>query len=317
MAIGVALLGIIVGQMMLSPVVSGGDRGAAVGGQPGWSWGSWRSYAACRRWSYWTEGRIAGNTARARPSGPERAGAGVPAVGRLRRRARGCPPARRRGPRAFWILMVAGAVLGLGFYAFTAHVVPYATDVGLSATAAALILTVSSIGGAAGTLLAWVITGKLGYRWSLLDAHGPERSRDVPLHRSPGSTWAFYLLGVLIGFAFSAVVPVRMAVDSSACSDCDRWVPSSVLALVFLGGSDRGPLRGRLRLRLDRQLRPGLSYLRDPPASRRRRPLLPPATEDAPAPVESVPFGERGTDWDNRLAGCGGAQEPVHSRDQD
>jgi len=112
---------------------------------------------------------------------------------------------------AFWILMFAGALVGLGFYAFTAHVVPHATDLGVSTTTAALILTVGSVGAGAGTLLAGTITRRLGYGWALVLltlANGVVMFFFV----WAGHVWALYILSFALGFAFSAVVPVRMGV---------------------------------------------------------------------------------------------------------
>ena len=171
MAIGVALLGPIIGQMILSPVISTVIEGS------GWRT-AWVVLAVVAFVCGLPAGLSAGDTAKT---------------------------------PAFWILMVGGAVLGLGFYAFNAHVVPYATDIGISTTAAALVLTVSSVGGAAGTLLAGAITARLGYRWTLLVLTALNGVA-VFLFVGAGSVWAFYSLAVILGFAFSAVVPVRMGV---------------------------------------------------------------------------------------------------------
>jgi len=201
MAIGVALLGPVVGQMILSPVISKVIEGA------GWrtAWVVLGIVAlVCGLPALVVMGRKPVTAAEA--AGADSAG-GHPA----RPRAEGLSAGEAAKTLAFWISMVAGFVLGLGFYAFAAHVVPYATDVGMSTTAAALILTVSSIGGAAGTLLAWAITAKLGYRWALVVLTALNGVAML-LFIVAGSAWAFYLLAVLVGFAFSAVVPVRMGV---------------------------------------------------------------------------------------------------------
>jgi MFS family permease len=141
---------------------------------------------------------------------------------------------------AFWILMLAGAVSGLGYYAFASHVVPYATDVGISATAAALILTVSSIGGAAGTLLAWMMSRRLGYRWTLVLLTALNGVA-LLLFMFAGSAWVFYLLAVLVGFAFSAVVPVRMGVTPPLFGLRAIGALLGLTALAFSLGAIAGP----------------------------------------------------------------------------
>jgi MFS family permease len=201
MAIGIALLGPIVGQMILSPVVARIISGS------GW------------RTAWWVLAIVSLATGtpalvlmgRRRPTG-DGAGEGATAETRgLLPPAGGLSIREAAKTAAFWILMFSGAAIGLSFYAFAAHIVSYATDVGLSAETAALILTVSSVGGALGTLLAWVVAGKMGHKWSLFLLtllNGVAMFLFIPA----GSMWAFYLLGVLLGFAFSGAVPVRMAI---------------------------------------------------------------------------------------------------------
>jgi MFS family permease len=141
---------------------------------------------------------------------------------------------------AFWILVLAGAVLGLGYYAFASHVVPYATDVGISSSTAALILTVSSIGGIAGTLLAWMIARKLGYRWTLVLLTALNAVA-LLLFVFAGSVWMFYLLSVLVGFAFSAAVPVRMGVTPPLFGLRAIGALLGLTALAFSVGAIVGP----------------------------------------------------------------------------
>ncbi len=201
MAIGMALLGPVVGQMILSPVISGVIAGDG-----------WRTAWLVLGIVTFVCGLPAIVVIGKKPVAADQEAGTETAEGRdALRPAEGLSTGEAARTLAFWILMGAGVVLGLGFYAFTAHVVPYATDVGMSTTAAALILTVSSVGGAAGTLLAWIITAKLGYRWTLLVLTALNGIAMV-LFIVAGSVWAFYLLAVIIGFAFSAVVPVRMGV---------------------------------------------------------------------------------------------------------
>lgn len=110
----------------------------------------------------------------------------------------------------FWMLMITGFVLSAGFYFVISHIVTYATDMGMSITAAALILTMTSIGGIAGTLLAWAITIKLGNKYTLLVLIAGE-ALAMFLFIFTKSTWSFYAVGILFGFSFGAASPVRMA----------------------------------------------------------------------------------------------------------
>jgi MFS family permease len=110
----------------------------------------------------------------------------------------------------FWMLMITGFVISAGFYFVASHIVIHATDIGISVTAAALILTMSSIGGIAGTLLAWPITVKLGNKYTLLVLIAGE-ALAMFLFIFTKSTWSFYAVAIIFGFSVGAASPVRMA----------------------------------------------------------------------------------------------------------
>jgi MFS family permease len=230
MAIGVALLGIVVGQSVLSPVVS------QVIESNGWR-SAWVVLGVVVL--------VTGVPALVLIGRQPEVGGRSTAKGGARRgeatvSAEGLSTSEAARTGAFWILMLAGAVLGLGYYAFASHVVSYATDVGISATAAALILTVSSIGGAAGTLLAWAITRKLGFRWTLV-LLSALNGLALFLFIFAGSVWAFFLLAVLIAFAFSAAVPVRMGVTPPLFGLRAIGTILGLAALAFSIGAIAGP----------------------------------------------------------------------------
>ncbi|MBN1319600.1 MAG: MFS transporter [Thermoleophilia bacterium] len=109
----------------------------------------------------------------------------------------------------FWMLMVTGFAISAGYYIVAAHIVPYASDVGMPATRAALVLTVSSVGSIVGKLLAWPMTLRLGQQHALLVLIGGEAAA-MFLFIFTKSTWAFYVVAVLFGFSFGAAGPVRM-----------------------------------------------------------------------------------------------------------
>jgi MFS family permease len=110
----------------------------------------------------------------------------------------------------FWMLMITGFVISAGFYFVISQIVTYATDIGISVTAAALILTMCSIGGIAGSLLAWPITAKLDHKYTLLILIAGE-ALAMFLFIFTRSAWSFYAVAVIFGFSFGAASPVRMA----------------------------------------------------------------------------------------------------------
>jgi predicted MFS family arabinose efflux permease len=158
LALGVALTGIVIGQMVLSPVTS------AVINAYGW------------RTAYVVLGLVV-------------LACGVPAAFLMAKKPPGMAvltavsgpggwsgkadqseghsvrEAARTAP--FWMLMITGFTMAGGFYIMLAHVVPWAQDLGVSARTAALILTVNGVGSLIGDLAAWWLTDRLGGRGAL------------------------------------------------------------------------------------------------------------------------------------------------------
>lgn len=200
LALGIALLGITIGQMVLSPIT------AYIITEHGWR----AAYTVLSIIVFVTAipaviliGKTPPVSAQiTSQSGISKSEQSVKPQGFSAREASQTAP--------FWMLMITGFVVSAGFYFVISHIVTYATDIGMSITAAALILTMSSIGGIAGTLLAWSITVKLGYKYALLVLIAGE-ALAMFLFIFTKSTWSFYAVGVLFGFSFGAASPVRMA----------------------------------------------------------------------------------------------------------
>lgn len=201
LALGTALLGITVGQMVLSPIT------AYIITEHGWR----IAYLVLSMVVFVTAipaviliGKSPPVPAQARSSQHEisKSGQSVQPQGFSAREASKTAP--------FWMLMITGFVLSAGFYFVISHIVTYATDIGMSITTAALILTMTSVGGIAGTLLAWSITVKLGNKYALLVLIAGE-ALAMFLFIFTHSTWSFYAVAILFGFSFGAASPVRMA----------------------------------------------------------------------------------------------------------
>lgn len=200
LALGVALMGIGVGQMVLSPVA------ARLIESIGWR----TTYVVlgivifvCGLPALFVLGRKPPQV----PVPGRTGGRGAPAVSA----AEGMTARQAARTAPFWMIMITGVAIAAGFYIMAAHVVPAATDVGISATAAALILTVSSLAGIPGTIGgAWWLTEKLGHRLALL-LLCVGQAVALFLFVLTSSLWAFYLVAALLGFCFAASTPVRQA----------------------------------------------------------------------------------------------------------
>jgi MFS family permease len=201
LALGIALMGITVGQMVLSPIT------AYIITEHGWR----TAYLVLAMVVFVTAipAVIVIGKPPPAPAHTKSFQKGISKSGQsVRPRGFSAREASKTAP--FWMLMITGFVLSAGFYFVVSHIVTYATDIGMSITAAALILTTASIGGIAGTLFAWSITVKLGNKYALLVLIAGE-ALAMFLFIFTKSTWAFYAVAIMFGFSFGAASPVRMA----------------------------------------------------------------------------------------------------------
>lgn len=205
LALGIALMGISVGQMVLSPVA------AHLIERNGWR----TTYVVlgiiivvCALPALFLLGRRPPEMAALGQAGGPRDEA---ADGQTSSSAEGMTIRQAARTAPFWMIMITGIAIASGFYIVAAHLVPAATDVGIAPTTAALILTVSSIAAVPGTIVGtWWLTDALGHRWALLVLCAGQAVALFLLVPS-SSLWAFYLLAALLGFCFSASTPVRQA----------------------------------------------------------------------------------------------------------
>jgi MFS family permease len=116
--------------------------------------------------------------------------------------------AAKTGP--FWMLIVTGFAMSAGYCLLIASVVPYAVDRGVSERAAALIVTVSAVGGLAGTFLAGWLAARLSARWALLVLLTVQTAT-LFAFMGAYSVWSFYLVAGLFGLVFGAGAPMRLS----------------------------------------------------------------------------------------------------------
>jgi MFS family permease len=103
--------------------------------------------------------------------------------------------------RQFWLFCAVLFCFGFGFFSIQLHIVPYVTDLGISATIAAVIM--AAIGGA--TIIGEVGLGstgdKIGYKRAFLIG-AILMALALFVLMLARELWAFYLLAILSGLAF-------------------------------------------------------------------------------------------------------------------
>jgi len=112
---------------------------------------------------------------------------------------------------AFSLVVTVGFVTAVGFFIIAVHMVPYATDMGINATSAALILSFLSMGNIIGKLLAWSITRSIGERFSLLLFVGLQAFSLFSLINAD-SQWVLFILGAIYGFGLGGSMALRMSI---------------------------------------------------------------------------------------------------------
>ena len=111
----------------------------------------------------------------------------------------------------YGMLLVIGFVTAAGFFFMAVHMVPYATDMGIQATAAAFVLSFISIGNIAGKILAWSIAKPMGSRLTLFLLLGLQAVALFSLIKA-NSLWMLLVLGALFGFGLGGSTTLRMSI---------------------------------------------------------------------------------------------------------
>jgi MFS family permease len=141
----------------------------------------------------------------------------------------------------FQMLMVTGFVTAAGFYFIAVHIVAYATDIGIDAPIAALILTFMGGANILGKLLMPPVVAKIGGRFSLLSIFAL-LTITLFLLMWANSLWTFFLLSSLFGFGFGASSPIRMAMISEFFGLRSIGTMIGIVELAWAAGAISGPV---------------------------------------------------------------------------
>jgi MFS family permease len=141
----------------------------------------------------------------------------------------------------FQMLMVTGFVTAASFYFVAVHIVPYATDLRIDATMAALILTFMGGANILGKLLMPPIVTRIGSRYSLTLLFALQTITLFSLMWA-NSLWMFFLLSSLFGFGFGASSPIRMAMIAEFFGLKSVGTMIGVVELAWAAGAITGPI---------------------------------------------------------------------------
>jgi MFS family permease len=103
--------------------------------------------------------------------------------------------------RQFWMIFAAWILYGFFYQIGIVHIVPYATDLGMSAVAAATILTTIGLVGVLGRISLGFISDRLGNWYTVFTSYALMGLAYIGLAVSH-SVWMLYLFAVIFGFLF-------------------------------------------------------------------------------------------------------------------
>jgi OFA family oxalate/formate antiporter-like MFS transporter len=111
----------------------------------------------------------------------------------------------------FFLIVTLGFVTGVGFYLMAAHMVAYATDMGIATTSAALILSSQSIGNIVGKVSIWSVTDRIGTRLTMVLVLSLQ-ALCVTLLVWPNTLWPLCILSAMYGYGLGSSMALRMSI---------------------------------------------------------------------------------------------------------
>jgi MFS family permease len=152
--------------------------------------------------------------------------------------------------RSFWLILAAWLLFASSFFLVMTHAVPHATDMGLSAIKAAVVI--SLMGGASiiGMLLGGRLSDSIGRKVPAVGCAIIEGGALIWLIWSH-DLWMFYVFAVAFGFAYGGIVPAMTAMIGDTFGPKNIGTIMGVLAAGFQFGAGIGPVIGGLAFDLN------------------------------------------------------------------
>ena len=141
----------------------------------------------------------------------------------------------------FWMFIIIGFVTATGFYFVLVHVVPYATDMGITATSAALILTVFNAGTVTAQILIWFLAKKIGSRFTIIIMLCLQ-ALALFLLMEVGSFPMLIILVVVFGFGFGGSNTIRISMIPEVFGTRSGGEILGIISMAWAVGGVTGPI---------------------------------------------------------------------------
>ncbi|MDP2647292.1 MAG: MFS transporter [Desulfobacterales bacterium] len=144
---------------------------------------------------------------------------------------------------AFWIIFAVYFIVALCYQMVAIHVVAAAMDEGISAAAAALILTFAGITNTIGRLTMGSLAGRIGNKNTFLICLAIQTPMLFILSRAH-SLYVFYLVALVYGMFYAGISPLIPTLSASLFGTASVGVTFGILNLGYTAGISIGPFVG-------------------------------------------------------------------------
>lgn len=144
----------------------------------------------------------------------------------------------------FWFLFAIWLFHGTAIYLITTHIVPHATDVGISAIAAAAILSVFSGSNMLGGLAVGALSDSIGRKTMAIICALIGAGALFWLMWMTDNVWMFYIFAALFGIPFGGISTMVNALAGDIFGMCSLGRIMGCLGIAWFAGAAIGPLMG-------------------------------------------------------------------------
>jgi MFS family permease len=148
---------------------------------------------------------------------------------------------RALGSGRFWVFGMILFCSGFAQSVILVHIVPHATDIGISPIAAAVILSVFNVSCVFGNFIIGRTHDVTGGRWAMVFSFVLITSAMVLLLFS-GTLWGFYIVAAMGGMGFSGTATLRSPMVAELFGLRSHGVITGAIMLIYTAGSALGPL---------------------------------------------------------------------------
>jgi MFS family permease len=143
----------------------------------------------------------------------------------------------------FWFIAFIYFLFSLSYHLIITHVVPHATDIGITAFEAATIMSLIGIGNIVGRLLVGFISDRIDRKFLCIFCLLIQAIAMFWLTWSHG-LWMFYIFAVVFGFAYGGISTLTAGLIGDAFGLTNIGSISGTLVIGFSVGAATGPLIG-------------------------------------------------------------------------